>query len=393
MNPDQICIVDSLVVGLEAKAGDIGTLSVLMGVDGFVDTIVHVVNTRTGSGEYSRVDSIEGFARRVLSASGLSTNIELVTCQTKLGGNGPNMAAALLEYGASLSYFGSIGTPGQIHPVFLDMADRCAAVFPLAQPGQTDALEFDDGKLMLGKLSTMSDISWDGIKTAFGGTQNLARSISETDLLGIENWTMVPHMNQILEGMTREVFPLLPSAPQRSFAFFDLCDPAKRSAQDIVRALELISGFEAKFRVILGLNHKELFEIASAIGVACSVSDTGLQKSEAFWGGDMELSRQVYEKLSIHTLVVHPVREAFCWSSGKFAHIGGPYCEKPMLTTGAGDNFNAGFALCMALGLGAPEALALGVATSGFYVRNGRSPSLPDVRAFLQDWKRGLLYS
>ncbi|MCL2853465.1 MAG: carbohydrate kinase family protein [Defluviitaleaceae bacterium] len=382
MNPELSSNVESLIAGLEAKIDDISGLNVLMGADGFVDSLVHVVDTRTSSSDYSRIDTIEGFGRRVLSASGLSTNIELVAYQTKLGGNGPNMAAALLEYGTPLSYFGSIGTPGQIDPVFREMADRCAAIYPLGPPGHTDALEFSDGKLMMGKTSTFSDITWDSVKAAFGGAASMADAISKAGLLGIENWTMLPHMSRIWEGIISEVLPLLPSPVQqkRPLVFFDLCDPVKRSTSDIIHALSLISAFEAKFRVILGLNHKELFEIASALGISYN-KDTP----------DNDLSQKVYEKLGIHTLVVHPVREAFCWSQGAFFHVVGPYCEKPVLTTGAGDNFNAGFALCLALGLGAREALTLGVATSGFYVRNGRSPSLAEARTFLHDWKHGLL--
>ena len=376
MDSEQANCIDSLIEALGAHAHEASKLNILLGIDGFVDNLVHVVDTRENSHEYNRVNTIEGFGHRILAASGLSTNIELVAYQTKLGGNGPNMAAALQSYGAKLSYFGAIGLPGNVHPVFREMAGKCAAVYPIAQPGQTDALEFADGKIMLGKLSTLTDITWGSLKAAFGGAQGLADAISNADVVGIENWTMVPHMSDIWESMITEAFPLMQPAKQRPYLFFDLCDPQKRPPADIAHALSLISRFEQKFRVILGLNHKELYEIAAALGVNTIEKD------------DKELSRQVYKKLGIHTLAVHPVREAFAWCQGHYFHVTGPYCEKPVLTTGAGDNFNAGFSLGMALGLSAHQSLVLGVATSGFYVRNGESPSLPAVRAFLADWKK-----
>ncbi len=66
-------------------------------------------------------------------------------------------------------------------------------------------------------------------------------------------------------------------------------------------------------------------------------------------------------------------------------------CAKPVLTTGAGDNFNAGFCLGQALGLSPLDALTLGVSTSGYYVRNAKSPSFAQVIEFVRDWNAGKL--
>jgi sugar/nucleoside kinase (ribokinase family) len=61
--------------------------------------------------------------------------------------------------------------------------------------------------------------------------------------------------------------------------------------------------------------------------------------------------------------------------------------EKPLITTGAGDHFNAGFMTGQLLGLGPESCLGLGVSTSGFYVRTARSPTLGDLETFLaQPW-------
>ena len=64
----------------------------------------------------------------------------------------------------------------------------------------------------------------------------------------------------------------------------------------------------------------------------------------------------------------------------------GPYCQNPQLTTGAGDNFNAGFCVGLLAGLEPQEMLAAGTANSGFYVRNGRSAKSADLVAFLDQW-------
>ena len=57
----------------------------------------------------------------------------------------------------------------------------------------------------------------------------------------------------------------------------------------------------------------------------------------------------------------------------------GPFVKEPKLSTGAGDNFNAGFITARLLGLNLEESLCTGTATSGFYVRNAGSPTIAQL--------------
>ncbi|MDR1542064.1 MAG: carbohydrate kinase family protein [Clostridiales bacterium] len=351
-------------------------LNMIVGVDGFVDEIIHVVAQRKDFKSFTRIMNIEEFGNRIVRAAGLSTNIELVTAQTKLGGNGPILANALLEYGADLSYIGAVGSP-DIHPVFKPMSDKAANVYSLCEPGHTDALEFMDGKLMLGKHAGLDAITWDRFKEVLGGLEKTADTLSKADLLALVNWTMIPNMSDIWQSIIDEVFPLLPDRKEKPAIFFDLADPEKRTIEDIRHAMDLISKFEPKFKSILGLNKKELYEIAAVYGVAAETFEDTL--------------KYTYEKLGIYCLVVHPTKDAACCANGEYFHVDGPYCEKPVLTTGAGDNFNAGFCLGQALGISPLNSLLLGVSTSGFYVRNAKSPSIDDLLKFLIDWESGKL--
>jgi sugar/nucleoside kinase (ribokinase family) len=67
----------------------------------------------------------------------------------------------------------------------------------------------------------------------------------------------------------------------------------------------------------------------------------------------------------------------------------GPYCPNPKKSTGAGDRFNAGFCLGLALLLADADSLALGCAASGFFVRNARSASCQELIGFLHSWAAG----
>jgi hypothetical protein len=354
-------------------------LKMLIGLDGFVDEIIHPVDKRQDFANFTRIKTIAEFGERISKAAGLSTNIEMVTVQTKLGGNGPILSNALLEYGVKLTYAGALGIP-DIHPVFKPMSHKAEAVYSLCQPGHTDAYEFEDGKLLMGKLACLNDLTWDVCKDKMGGAKGIAKMIGECHLFGMENWTMMPQMSEIWQGMIEEVFPLLPAAEspaKKPLAFFDLADPEKRTKQDILRAMTLIGKFENKFRTILGLNEKEVYEIASVFDITLNDSSTDKLKDAVM---------AVYEKLGIYCLMVHPVRSACCAIGGEYYYTDGPFCQKPKLTTGAGDNLNAGFCLAQALGLDPLLSLTLGVSTSGYYVRNAKSPTFEQVIQFADDW-------
>ncbi|MFP4661230.1 MAG: hypothetical protein ACLFPF_03485 [Halanaerobiales bacterium] len=367
--------ISQLAAVLEDK--DFSSINAVIGVDGFVDEIIHVVDTRETVEDYTRLKTINSFGERILKAAGLSTNIELVPVQVKLGGNGPILANALVEYGNNVTYVGALGNPS-IHPVFRDMADRCTEIISVANPGHTDAVEFEDGKLMLGKLESLKDINWDNIKKQID-IEEMAELLDSTDLLGLENWTMVPFMNGIWEGLIEEVFPLMKDGEKRRIAFFDLADPEKRTNEAIKEALNILERFSPQFNVILGLNKKEAIEIAEVLGIKVKNLATGDVDLE-------ELTTKVAEELDIYCLVVHPVDRASAYCDGEYFETVGPYTPNPKLTTGAGDNFNAGFCLAQSLGLPVQLSLVMGTATSGFYVRNAKSPTKEGILEFLDSW-------
>jgi sugar/nucleoside kinase (ribokinase family) len=347
-------------------------LKAFIGLDGFVDEIIHAVDKRDNAETFSRVATIAKLADRIAAAAGQSTNIELVNQRTKLGGNGPIMANALARLGIKVTYVGALGYP-VMHPVFNEFARR-AEVHSIAEAGHTDALEFEDGKLMLVKSVQLNDVTWQNIQARFGRDKFIER-YSTADLVGFVNWTMIPYMSDLWAALLQEFCPN-PSAKRRKI-FFDLADPEKRNAKDILRALNLITAFEGYFEVILGLNEKEAYEIGNVLG---------LNTKTRTRDGVSALAREIQRQIPITTLVVHPVTYALSVAQGQVALVDGPYVEKPLITTGAGDHFNAGFCLGRCLGFEHAASVLLGVTASGFYVRNAQSPSIDDLVGMLRRW-------
>jgi len=347
-------------------------MTAFVGLDGFVDEITHAVDTRQNANEYTRLQLIADFGDRIKQAAGKSTNIEMVNQKTKLGGNGPIMANALATFGLKVTYVGALGYPN-LHPVFKPFAAR-ADVHSIAESGHTDAVEFQDGKVMLVKSDSLRDVNWANIQERFG-RDRFQTAFCQSTLIGFVNWTMIPAMSDIWESLLSEFCQRL-QGPRRRI-FFDLADPQKRSAEDIQRALKLIHRFQEFFDVTLGLNEKEAGEIAEVLGVAHGdFSRDGLAKT----------GREIYCKLNIDALVIHPVTYAFAVRDGAVAAVSGPRVAKPLITTGAGDHFNSGFCLGQLLGLETAACVLLGVSTSGYYVMTAQSPTLADLIEMLRHW-------
>ena len=358
---------------LKANVSAAAKMSAFIGMDGFIDEIVHVVDKRVNPTEFVRLPTIEKFGARVSAAAGKSTNFEMVPQLVKLGGNGPIMANAIAQFGIKLSYLGALNYP-DIHPVFKEFSEK-GDVHSIANAGRTDALEFDDGKLIIGRMTQLGEVNWENIVARYG-KEKFIEKFTNSDLVGFVNWTMLPFMSEIWEVVLKDICPTL--SGKRRKLFFDLADPEKRSKADIQRALALISRFEKYFDVILGLNEKEGYEIGEVLSL-----DTSDHSPE----GLARMAIKIQSELKINTLVIHPVAFALAVSDGKADLVQGPFCEKPLISTGAGDHFNSGFCLGKMLGLDNVNSLMTAVSTSGFYVRTAKSPTVSDLAQFLADWR------
>lgn len=358
---------------LEEKATRCGELKVLVGIDGFVDKIVHPVDQRTGPGEeFSAIPTIAQFGARISSAAGKSANIELASIVEKLGGNGPIMANAQCAQGVRVRYLGALGKD-HIHPVFEAFAAQTQAV-SIADPGITHAAEFTDGKIMFGSMASLDAITYERIVESMGEDE-LRAAFAESDCIAMVNWTMIPYLSNVFQDFIDRLLPSLPERSNRVF-FFDLADPEKRSREDLRAVLDILGQFEAFGKVILGLNYREAEQINDVLGFS------GLEKSAE---NLKTMAHRIREALQLDTVVIHPVECAVCASSEGSFHVAGPLCEKPKITTGAGDHFNAGFVTARLLDLSPLAALTVAVSVSGLYVRTGISPSLEDVAHFIKN--------
>ncbi len=123
---DRAVIARDTAAALRAFQPRLAEMPVMLGFDGFVDSIIDVVSKREDMTRYLPFETIEAFGERIAAAAGHSTNFEFVVKQRKLGGNGPIMANAMAAAGFAVTYLGALGEP-EIDPVFRELAERGGA--------------------------------------------------------------------------------------------------------------------------------------------------------------------------------------------------------------------------------------------------------------------------
>ena len=345
-----------------------------IGFDGFIDSIIHVVKQKSSDQQLRYFDTIEEFGTFLLSQSGQSCSIELKEHLCKMGGNMPIFANALGSLGVPVTCIGALGYP-KVHPLFEPMTQNNCTLWTVSDPGLTSALEFNDGKVMLIRIEALDNLTWEWIKSVVG-LEQLVRLFTNCDLIGIVNWSEIEHTTAIWQGILADIVPRL-TLKQEKTVYFDLADCSKRNERDIRDVLELIPQYSKNFRTVLGINENEariLFRVL-------------LDEQSPVNDPIPNMGARLYQKLGVNALVIHPRDGAWAWQNEQCYHAKTKVIERPKISTGGGDNFNAGFCLGQLLGLDLHASLITSNAVSGFYVQNGFSPDWDQLAAYLKEWQ------
>ena len=366
----------------------------LVGFDGYVDKIQKVVRTKNGTASVY-FDTITQIADYVTTLAGVSGQMEIRNLELKLGGNAPIMANSLGVLGIKNTCIGTMGYP-DLNNVFEEMNPNCE-VISIAEPAQTNAMEFTDGKLIFSEVSTFEQLTWTYV-AAVAGIDNVTKWIYESQLIAFVDWANLNHCTDIWQGILEDIIVNLnpePSEKERNtfyFSsenlfrgdsngmrhknfFFDLCDPSKRSKEDILSGLAVINRYKPYGKVTLGMNENEARKIFAALdGENSELSD--LQIITAF----------IFSKLTVHQVLVHPIGRSIISNKNGVFEVKGRLVPEPRILTGGGDNLNAGFCLGLVLDLPINQTMLLGMATSGAYITNGVSPEIRDLINYLEVW-------
>ncbi|WP_153800437.1 PfkB family carbohydrate kinase [Foetidibacter luteolus] len=353
---------------LRQKEPLLTTKTVTAGFDGFVDTIVKIIASKTPDGQPAYFNTIEDFGKYILQKSGASFSLEQEQLHIKLGGNMPITATALGSLGINVNCIGALGYPA-IHKAFNDMPNTCK-LYSFAEPGTSTACEFTDGKMMIAQMGSLNNLNWSDIKNTIG-EKLLVELYRDAQLWCMVNWSEIDASTGIWKGLLQDVIPAAYTEREKKAAFFDLSDCSKRSAESIQEALDLVQVFSAYAGVIISLNRNE----AGIVYQTLYGRDAGPEIQDT--------AQEIFSRLKVDILVLHTSKKAVVVTGEGSFKAESFFTGQPVMSTGAGDNFNAGFCTAQLLQLDAHSSLLLANAVSGYYVRTGHSPQLMDVLNFL----------
>ena len=352
---------------------DLFRANAFVGLDGYIDFIQRAVKSQNEDGpEY--FTTIEDFALHIRKAAGKSAQIELVTQETKLGGNAPIMAHALGTLGFKTSCLGNFGK-GTIHQVFQEIHDN-VTLLSIGDSALTNALEFHDGKLILSEVGPFKGLDWAYLINEVG-LDHLIDKLNSSVLIALVDWCNLPFSTDIWRGILEEALPEIDV--KKRYFFFDIADPSRRSDAEIQEALGVIEGYNNFGLVTLGLNENETEKLYLCLN---RINETTEEENISL----IDKGNFIFKNINVWNLLIHPINRAISINNSGVSEIVGRYVEHPKISTGGGDNFNAGYCLGQLLGLNMEESMITGIANSGAYVQNGRSNSLDELKEYIANW-------
>lgn len=346
----------------------------VVGFDGFVDTFIRMKNPA----------SMEEFGPKVAAAAGIAASYSVDHQGDKFGGNGPLFAAAFSDLfggSAAVTYIGGIGA-GDVESIFREaLAEKCDRLIPIAASAHSDCLEFTDGKIMLGDFDACGDVTLENLLSALGedGVDELIR---DADFISAVNWGKLPHVGEIWSYVAERV-GVLGRKPKSIPFFMDLAEFESRSEADVQDLLDRLKKITSHCTTLLSFNLKEAWQLGDRFGGSFG----GKKDPESV----VELSKLLRANVDVDKIIIHPNSGAACATSEGAVFVPGPYCKDPLISTGAGDNFGAGCLAATLLGCDDTEMLLMGNATSGYFVRSGRTPDADGLNQFLGSWSAGTL--
>lgn len=346
----------------------------LCGFDGFIDTFIRMESP----------SSMAEFGPKVAAAAGIAASYTVCHEGDKFGGNGPLFATALSEIhggGIDLTYIGAMGNDG-ILPIYEEaLSEKVTRLYSLADPAHSDCLEFSDGKVMLSDLRACAEITW-GRLIERVGTETVDQLLQSAQFIAAVNWGKLINVGPLWRNLAARHKEL--GRPARELIFFmDLAEFEQRPDADRQELIELVSDITQHCRTMLSFNLKEAWQMADTFGRQFQG-----QKEP---GQVADLSAFLREKIDADRIIIHPNDGAACASADGCVYVPGPFCQKPLISTGAGDNFGAGCIAAALLGLDDAAVILAGNCSSGHFVRSGRAPSYADMARFMDDWLNGSL--
>jgi hypothetical protein len=243
-------LIEYLIAQQKNNQSNIATI----GFDGFIDSIVKLVKRKDKNGNpVDYFTTMASWGNYILDKNAGNFSVELQQQGIKSGGNMPNMATALANLDVSVNCVGAMGYP-LIDSWFSKLPALCK-LYSFAPAGVCQAIEFDDGKIMLSGMEELNKADWNILKERIP-VKTLIEIYNDANLIGMLNWGELAASTGFWNGLLKDVLPFCNNKFNKIF-FVDLSDCSSRTKDETLSALRLLKDFARFGKVILSVNHNE----------------------------------------------------------------------------------------------------------------------------------------
>ena len=342
--------------------------NIVIGIDGYIDEVWQIVESRTDLEDYSIYDRMGAFSHALVECNEGGFSNEIIRKRRSYGGFTANTCKAVWRLGVKPEILCMFGTE-RIDPLFAEFVSS-TNLTSVGEPAVCQIYEFSDGKVMLAHSEDVMGFNWSCLTGAIPESK-LKSLFGGADIIALGYWSVMHAFDEIVENICR----LIRNDKKIHRMFFDFADIRKRSRSSLENTIEKLAELNGQVPMTLSLNEHEAELLFSCYG------KTFVHDAE-----DDEQVERMRGVLGIDELVVHtPYFAAAASASEGCCTMRQTYCESPLITTGAGDNFNGGYIVARLKGLNISERLAFANAATYLYVSRGYSPDKDELLAELRN--------
>ncbi len=347
---------------------------IVLGIDGFIDQVWQVVETRTADNNYILINKMQNFGEIIVNRKEGGMANELIKKRRSYGGFTANTGKALGNLDVATTLVGMYGKE-EIDKIFNELSKKCTLI-SIGDPVISTILEFTDGKIMMPNLDDLLNFTWEDFVKAIGQDE-LEKILLDADIVSLGYWSNMPTFDEFINKLNENYFHT--KGPKR--LFFDFANIKKRSKEAIIDTFQVLEKINDRIPVTLSLNEHEAVILFSYYGKEF------LDRSEE----DALSADDIRSIIGLDELIVHTPKYAVISSKSEGVGIlEQDYCEAPVITTGAGDTFNGGYIASCLGDLKVKERLAIANAATRFYISKSHTPNREELLTEIKRIKKVL---
>lgn len=348
---------------------------IVLGIDGFIDQVWQVIETRLSSNEYVVIDNMKKFGEIIVNRGKGGMANELIKKRRSCGGFTANTGRVLGNLELDTVMLGMYGKE-IMDSIFNEFKEKCTLI-SVGDPVISNILEFSDGKIMMPYLNELLAFSWSDLINILGH-EKLKDIFSSADIVSLGYWSNMPAFDEFITNINSNYFN--ENHPKKMF--FDFANIRKRSVEAIKETFKVLGDLNTKISMTLSLNEHEAALLFSYFDEVLT-DDVETVSAKAC---------SIREKINLDELIIHTPYYAVAASRTEGIGVSmQDYCDNPVVTTGAGDTFNGGYIAACLNNLSLNERLSVANTATRFYISNGFPPNREQLIKEIKKYKKKCL--